>query len=838
MARLILKKSAVITDGVPKQPAPGDLEYGELALNYAVGTLYYKKSDNTIGAISAGGSAGNGTLTLQAQAGLTNTSVSIGTGTGFSANTATNTTYQVNVGPALSALAGTMTGAGSGFLRKSGADTYTLDTNTYATTSSLANYLPLAGGTMTGAINMSGTQTLTRAGFAGIEYYNTAGTWEVYIGTENNTGNVRYNSRQGTHTWYANGTSIGSLASTGLNVAGTLTLQGNRLGIKNTVITAGIDSVAGWAYDSTFSVANPVEIFFKSDGLRMYLAFGTSITQYDLSVAWDITTAVAGSTFSMSLIDISTLGLFISPDGTKMITSGNSGVVIANGSGVAGEDRAYYFTLGTPWDVSTATLVSSIRFAIGDAGGIPAAMTAPQAVDFKNDGTIMYIIDSTTDAVHQFALSSAYNVATATWTKQFSVSGQESGPTGLRFNTAGTRMYVYGSTGDDVNEYRLSTAWDIATAVFYDRFYLGWYELTPTGLYINEAANVAFLCGSSNDVVLKFRTDRQGVEIDPETATSKIELAGNTRVTNNFYVNGRTVLEGRVDTLGDLVIGGDITVLGNDLVVGSATSSATLFSGLTSGALSIATSETTGAITVGGTAATGVITVGQSTVNQTLNLSAGATTAVSTKVINIGTAGLAGSTSTINIGSTVSGALGVTTIGGTQTIIGSTTSAVSTTTGALVVAGGTGIGGNLHVAGTLTHAGLSPSTGTGIDQVYTHQQSITLTTSWQDTGVNAAELATGSYVVQVTRVEDFTVGGGQYQEYYTGVMSWFAENTNSEVTDEIVLHRAGHAPNSGTIFLRVQRTPGENADDLKLQVAGTTNNTAAYQYTFKFRRLI
>jgi hypothetical protein len=69
-------------------------------------------------------------------------------------------------------------------------------------------------------------------------------------------------------------------------------------------------------------------------------------------------------------------------------------------------------------------------------------------------------------------------------------------------------------------------------------------------------------------------------------------------------------------------------------------------------------------------------------------------------------------------------------------------------------------------------------------------------------------------------------------------MSWFAENTNSEVTDEIVLHRAGHAPNSGTIFLRVQRTPGENADDLKLQVAGTTNNTAAYQYTFKFRRLI
>ena len=488
--------------------------------------------------------------------------------------------------------------------------------------------------------------------------------------------------------------------SGGAGIGGNLYL-GGRLGIKNTAIIAGIDSVAGWAYDSTFSVANPVEIFFKPDGLVMYLAFAASITQYNLSVAWDITTAVAGTSFSMSLIDSSTLGLFISPDGTKMITCGNTGVVIANGSGVAGEDRAYYFTLGTPWDVGTATLVSSIRFAIGDAGGIPAAMTAPQAVDFNNDGTIMYIQDSTTDAVHQFALSSAYNVGTATWTKQFSVVGQESGGTGLRFNSSGTRMYLYGSTGDDVNEYRLGTAWDIATAVFYDKFYAGWYEATANGIYINESANVAFLCGSSSDVVLKFRTDRQAIEIDPETSTGKIELAGNTRVADNFYVNGRTVLEGQVNTVGDLVVGSDLTISGNDLLVGSATAAATLFSGMTSGALSIATSQSSGAINIGGTAATGIITVGQSTAAQTLNLSSGATAAVVTKVVNIGTAGLAGSTSTVNIGSTVAGALGVTTIGGTSTLIASTTSAISTNTGALQVRGGVGIGGSLVVGGTI-----------------------------------------------------------------------------------------------------------------------------------------
>jgi hypothetical protein len=77
--------------------------------------------------------------------------------------------------------------------------------------------LPLSGGTMTGIINMAGTQKITLAGFAGIEYFNNT-IWEAYVGTESNTGNLRYNSRLGTHTWYNNGTSIGSLTSGNLTI--------------------------------------------------------------------------------------------------------------------------------------------------------------------------------------------------------------------------------------------------------------------------------------------------------------------------------------------------------------------------------------------------------------------------------------------------------------------------------------------------------------------------------------------------------------------------------------------------------------------------------------------
>jgi hypothetical protein len=78
----------------------------------------------------------DGTLTLTASAGSTGTSVTIGTGSGFSANDVSNETYDIDVGPALTNLATTMTGVGSGFLRKNGQDTYTLDTNTYLTAES------------------------------------------------------------------------------------------------------------------------------------------------------------------------------------------------------------------------------------------------------------------------------------------------------------------------------------------------------------------------------------------------------------------------------------------------------------------------------------------------------------------------------------------------------------------------------------------------------------------------------------------------------------------------------------------------------------------------------
>jgi hypothetical protein len=112
--------------------------------------------------------ANNGALTLGiGTAAATNTTVTIGTGTGFTANTASAVTYDIKVGPALTNLATIMTGATSGFLRKTGADTYSLDTSTYLTTQSNdfgVVAIAADSGFTWGAINTNTNQVADSAG--------------------------------------------------------------------------------------------------------------------------------------------------------------------------------------------------------------------------------------------------------------------------------------------------------------------------------------------------------------------------------------------------------------------------------------------------------------------------------------------------------------------------------------------------------------------------------------------------------------------------------------------------------------------------------------------------
>lgn len=113
-------------------------------------------------------------------------------------------------------------------------------------------------------------------------------------------------------------------------------------------------------------------------------------------------------------------------------------------------------------------------------------------------------------------------------------------------------------------------------------------------------------------------------------------------------------------------------------------------------------------------------------------------------------------------------------------------------------------------------------------------KSLNVTQAWMDTGITSTNLpANGTYIVQVqVNANDST--GTMYHCYSSGVMSWYKDGTNDTETDEIILHRSGHAYGK-TIYLR---TVMQSSGVLKLQIGASSGIGKAYTYTFKFKRII
>jgi hypothetical protein len=88
---------------------------------------------------------------------------------------------------------------------------------------------------------------------------------------------------------------------------------------------------------------------------------------------------------------------------------------------------------------------------------------------FGDSGSKLYVHSNyTTNSygyIYQYNLSTAYQLSTATYSgNSLNIFSTENRGTGISFKTDGTKMYIVGITGDEVQTYNLSTAWDLSTA--------------------------------------------------------------------------------------------------------------------------------------------------------------------------------------------------------------------------------------------------------------------------------------------------------------------------------------------------------------------------------------
>lgn len=305
--------------------------------------------------------------------------------------------------------------------------------------------------------------------------------------------------------------------------------------------------VSRFGYDGVFNAlaSSGTETGFdvSRDGRYVYVAVGgtrttAAIFQYECSTPWDLSTITYSS---KSLVvgdwEVNGTGIAISDDGTRLFFTGTTGdtvwsctlstpydlatatvdvkkvyvgtqdatpnTPIFGDSGTkmyvmgATNDTVYQYTLSTAWNVSTATYA-------GKSFSVTTQDATPQGIFFKSDGLTFYMVGQTNDTVYQYTLSTAWDIATASYaSKSKAIGTEEANPRALFFKPDGLKMYVMGTTGDDVNEYDLSTAWDVSTATFL-RVSATVGELNPAGLWFKDDGTKMYVAGFSNDAIREF----------------------------------------------------------------------------------------------------------------------------------------------------------------------------------------------------------------------------------------------------------------------------------------------------------------------------------------------
>ncbi len=224
-------------------------------------------------------------------------------------------------------------------------------------------------------------------------------------------------------------------------------------------------------------------IKFSPDGKKVFVSdhdntdVNDGVHQYTLSTPWDISTLDASTRIS---VDINTgdnhnknskKPILFNGDGTKFFIFGTFGGTLS------------VYNLTTPYDISSVSASTQvaddgINYSTLDLGSDPVNTDGSirlHDADFNNDGTKMYLTDGKQHATNvvEYNLSTAFDPSTASYnaTLNTETDGVAFFGMELAFDDDGTRMY-FGEGGNGASTlykiyvYKLSTPFSIASATF------------------------------------------------------------------------------------------------------------------------------------------------------------------------------------------------------------------------------------------------------------------------------------------------------------------------------------------------------------------------------------
>ena len=167
------------------------------------------------------------------------------------------------------------------------------------------------------------------------------------------------------------------------------------------------------------------------------------------------------------------------------------------------QNKIFEFDLSTAFDISTATKNSNEYLHVSE-------QIDAKDIKFNSDGTKLFLAGTDDQEINEYNLSTAYDVSTSTHQNVY-FNGDGLDFVAIAFNTNGTKLFIYDATGNDsIKQYSLGSPFDLSNAVLQKQYRgtssktLREINGTPQGFAFSSDGSKMYVTGTGTQKIKEF----------------------------------------------------------------------------------------------------------------------------------------------------------------------------------------------------------------------------------------------------------------------------------------------------------------------------------------------
>ncbi len=287
--------------------------------------------------------------------------------------------------------------------------------------------------------------------------------------------------------------------------------------------------VRGNAEDANQYGLSTIEGFcFNNNGTKAYAvdSFHARVIQYTLTSAYDVTTLLYSKELDISVRGTTPVAITFNNDGTKMYIIENGGNAVASPQIAAGKIDEY--AVSSAYDIATATYTDSLDVSSQDANmkDLYFNDVARGAVDA---GKLLFVVGDDGNDVNEYLLTTAYDISTASFVDAYVTTSEDASPRAIAFDNDGDKLFVIGADGNSFNQYPLVTGFDISTTqAVTSETVMRTNNIQPKGFSFNNDGTKMFVVGIGGTLVIDGGDDEDPITHEVRSRNTMKMYEGNT----------------------------------------------------------------------------------------------------------------------------------------------------------------------------------------------------------------------------------------------------------------------------------------------------------------------